>query len=77
MEILKRKIITKHEIICDERVQFSINNYGHLTIRYFNTNAEVDTKNQQTKEEDTLIVLEAESTRKLIDFLRRFPFCDP
>jgi len=79
VEILKRKIKAKHEIFIDEYIQIGYNSYGHLTIRYFNpanqkllTNQVSQfTKKLQTEDEDILIVLEAEATRKLIDFLQR------
>lgn len=76
VEILKRKITAKHEILLGDHVQIGINDYGHLTIRYFNlNNQKVDTKKEQTEDEDVLIVFEAEATRKLQRFLRNMRDC--
>lgn len=71
MEILKRKTETAHEILIDDYCQIAINDYGHLTIRYFNpNNSKVNAKKQITEDEDVIIVFEAAVTRKIMRFLR-------
>lgn len=70
VEILKRKIKAKHEILIDANAQVSINDHGHLVIRYYKSELpRGDAKKLETEDEDIIIVFEAATTRRIRRFL--------
>ena len=63
MEIIERQIKPKKKTFdpIKDKIQFSINNFGHLTIRAFNPEKE---------NEDVLIVLNVAQTKELCRFIK-------
>jgi len=63
MEYMKREAkVKKIELPEDyDKVQISINDWGHLTVRFFNSNE---------PNKDVLIVFDAYVTRKIVGFIQ-------
>jgi len=63
MEYMKREAkVKKIELPEDyDKVQISINDWGHLTVRFFNNNE---------PNKDVLIVFDAYVTRKIVGFIQ-------
>lgn len=74
MEIIKRKTEVERETVeTDEfnKFQVSLNNYGHLILRFFPSNKfDNDEKKKAEQEEDLMIVLDWKETDTLITFIQ-------
>lgn len=73
MEIIKRKIDSIHNKIGltdNYKVQFSINDYGHLCIRFFNDISIDEEESKKRTSRDVLVVLTTRETSILRRFLK-------
>jgi len=64
-EIIERRIKTKKKQLAATSVQISLNDWGHLAIRFF----DVETP---SKDNDALIVFDANTTERIRRFLKKF-----
>lgn len=74
MEIIKRKTEIEKETVDTHgltKFQVSLNNYGHLTLRFYPSSLfDNEEKEQDKKQEDTIVTLDWNETRTLINFIQ-------